>query len=246
MPGPFLCEPSPQRTPVLFQAGASPRGVRFAAAHAEAVFISGPTPEIVRGPVRRLRATAAELGRDPRSIKVFAMVTPVVAETREQADDKLRSYREFVSAEGALALFGGWTGVDLAELDPDEPLRYVQTDANRSALASFTTADPDRTWTPRELADAIGIGGRGPVLTGAPGEIADELERWVAEADIDGFNIAYVTTPGTFTDFARLVVPELRRRGRVPETTTPATLREKLGGTGPLLPPDHPGAAFRR
>lgn len=246
VPGPFLCEPSPQRTPVLFQAGASPRGVRFAAAHAEAVFISGPTPEIVRGPVRRLRATAAELGRDPRSIKVFAMVTPVVAETREQADDKLRSYREFVSAEGALALFGGWTGVDLAELDPDEPLRYVQTDANRSALASFTTADPDRTWTPRELADAIGIGGRGPVLTGAPGEIADELERWVAEADIDGFNIAYVTTPGTFTDFARLVVPELRRRGRVPETTTPATLREKLGGTGPLLPPDHPGAAFRR
>ncbi len=47
-PGPFLCEPSPQRTPMLFQAGASPRGVRFAAAHAEAVFVSGPTPEIVR------------------------------------------------------------------------------------------------------------------------------------------------------------------------------------------------------
>ena len=139
VPGPFLCEPSPQRTPVLFQAGASPRGVRFAAAHAEAVFVSGPTPQIVRGPVRALRTAAAELGRDPGSIKVFTMVTPVVAETHGQAVAKLAEYRKFVSAGGALALFGGWTGVDLAQLDPDDPLRYVETNANRSALASFTT-----------------------------------------------------------------------------------------------------------
>lgn len=62
VPGPFLCEPSPQRTPVLFQAGASPRGVRFAAANAEAAFISGPSPQIVRGPVSALRETAARLG----------------------------------------------------------------------------------------------------------------------------------------------------------------------------------------
>ncbi|GAB2686320.1 LLM class flavin-dependent oxidoreductase [Nocardia thraciensis] len=246
VPGPHLSEPSPQRTPVLFQAGASPRGIRFAAAHAEAVFVSGPTPEVVRGPVRNLRAAAAELGRDPRSIKVFTMLTPIVAETRERALDKLRSYERLVSTEGAFALFGGWTGVDLSELDPDEPLRYVETDANRSALASFTTADPTRAWTPRELARTIGIGGRGPVVTGAPGEVADELERWVDEADVDGFNLAYVTTPGTFADFGRLVVPELRRRGRVPESSAPTTLRERLGGSGPFLAPNHPGAAYRR
>ncbi|MCV7099817.1 LLM class flavin-dependent oxidoreductase [Mycobacterium palustre] len=246
VPGPFLCEPSPQRTPVLFQAGASPRGVKFAAAHAEAVFVSGPTPQVVRGPVRALRAAAAELGRDPRSIKVFTMVTPVVAETRERAVAKLDEYRRFVSRTGALALFGGWTGVDLAELDPDEPLRYVETDANRSALASFTTAAPERTWTVRELAAEIGIGGRGPVLAGSPAEVADELERWVAEADVDGFNVAYVTTPGTFVDFAKYVVPELRRRGRVPDGVPSSTLRERLGGSGPLLPDDHPGAAYRR
>jgi FMN-dependent oxidoreductase (nitrilotriacetate monooxygenase family) len=248
VPGPFLCEPSPQRTPVLFQAGASPRGVRFAAAHAEAVFVSGPTPQIVRGPVRALRTAAAELGRDPGSIKVFTMVTPVVSETHEQAVAKLAEYRKFVSASGALALFGGWTGVDLAQLAPDDPLRYVETNANRSALASFTTAAPERTWTVRELAQEIGIGGRGPVLVGSPAEVADELERWVEEADVDGFNLAYVTTPGTFVDFAKFVVPELRRRGRVPDHpdhNAPSTLRERLGSTGPLLPADHPGAAHR-
>ncbi|MBY8856991.1 LLM class flavin-dependent oxidoreductase [Nocardia sp. CA2R105] len=245
VPGPFLCEPSAQRTPVLFQAGASPRGVRFAAAHAEAVFVSGPTPQVVRGPVRALRAAAAEFGRDPRSIKVFTMVTPIVAETHERAAAKLAEYRKLVSTNGAFALFGGWTGVDLAQLDPDEPLRYTDTDANRSALSSFTTADPDRTWTPRQLAEEIGLGGRGPLLVGDPREVADELERWIAEADVDGFNIAYVTTPGTFADFGRLVVPELRRRGRVPAHPEPGTLRERLGGAGSHLAPDHPGATYR-
>lgn len=38
VPGPHLVEPSPQRTPVLFQAGASEKGKTFAAKHAEAVF----------------------------------------------------------------------------------------------------------------------------------------------------------------------------------------------------------------
>lgn len=243
VPGPFLCEPSPQRTPVLFQAGASPRGVRFAAAHAEAVFVSGPTPEIVAKPVTALRAAAAELGRDPRSIKVFTMLTPIVAETHEQAVAKLDDYRRYVSADGALALFGGWTGVDLAELGPDEPLKYVQTEANRSALASFTTSD--RNWTATELAHEVGLGGRGPVVVGSAREVADELERWVDEAGVDGFNLAYVTTPGTFVDFARHVVPELRRRGRVPDHGERVTLRERLGGGGPLLSADHPGAAYR-
>jgi FMN-dependent oxidoreductase (nitrilotriacetate monooxygenase family) len=245
VPGPFLCEPSPQRTPVLFQAGASPRGLKFAASHAEAVFVSGPGPKVVRRSVDALRAAAAERGRDPRDIKVFTMLTPVVAETSEAAAEKLRSYQELVSVPGAFALFGGWTGVDLAELDADEPLTYADSDANRSALASFTTADPDRAWTPRDLAGFIGLGGRAPVVSGSPAEVADELERWVTEADVDGFNLAYTTTPGTFADFARLVVPELRARGRVPAERRPGTLRENLGGDNPRLSANHPGAGYR-
>ncbi|MDT0470376.1 5,10-methylene tetrahydromethanopterin reductase, partial [Streptomyces sp. DSM 41699] len=80
---------------------------------------------------------------------------------------------------------------------------------------------------------------------GSPTEVADELERWVDEAGVDGFNLAYVTTPGTFVDFARHVVPELRRRGRLPDQAERTTLRERLGGAGPLLVPGHPGAAYR-
>jgi FMN-dependent oxidoreductase (nitrilotriacetate monooxygenase family) len=42
VPGFNLSEPSPQRTPVLYQAGASRRGKDFAAKHAECVFVSAP------------------------------------------------------------------------------------------------------------------------------------------------------------------------------------------------------------
>ena len=83
------------------------------------------------------------------------------------------------------------------------------------------------------------------MVVGSAREVADELERWVDEAGVDGFNLAYVTTPGTFVDFARHVVPELRRRGRVPDHGERVTLRERLGGGGPLLSADHPGAAYR-
>ena len=247
VPGPFLCEPSPQRTPVLFQAGASPRGSRFAGTHAEAVFVSGPNPAVVRRSVDAVRARAAEAGRDPRSVKVFTMLTAIAADTDAAAEAKRRSYLEYASHEGAMALFGGWTGVDLAGADPGQRLEYVETDATRSALASFTTADPDRAWTVGELARFIAIGGRGPVVVGSGATVADELERWVEEADVDGFNLAYAVTPGTFADFVEHVVPELRRRGRAQSEYAAPTLRENLGtAPGPLLADDHPGARHRR
>src|SRR5262249_57311790 len=95
---------------------------------------------------------------------------------------------------------------------PGEPLRYIETEAMRGALAAFTSAETRRTWTVRELAEHVAIGGRGPVLVGGPKEVADQLIAWVEETDIDGFNLAYAVMPETFTDFIQLVVPELQRR----------------------------------
>ena len=54
-----LCEPSPQRTPVLYQAGASERGRRFAGTHAECVFVNGSSPAVVAALAADLRARAA-------------------------------------------------------------------------------------------------------------------------------------------------------------------------------------------
>jgi FMN-dependent oxidoreductase (nitrilotriacetate monooxygenase family) len=241
-----LCEPSPQRTPVLYQAGASSRGRQFAAQHAECVFINGPSKKIVGNIVADIRRRAAECGRDPAQVLIFTMLTVITAATHDAAHDKLGDYLDYVSEEGALALMSGWTGVDFSALPPDEPVRFDGGQAMTSALEAFTIADPERSWTVREIARHAAIGGRGPVLVGAPTEVADELQAWVAETDVDGFNLAYAVTPETFTDIVDLVVPELQRRGVYKLDYAPGTLREKLFRAGHArLPANHPAARVR-
>jgi len=247
VPGVFLSEPSPQRTPLIFQAGSSASGLEFAARHAEAVFFSETRPEVLKPKVRKIRETAERMGRDPAAIAMIPLLTVVTAATDEEAKAKYADYRRYASYDGALALYGGWSGLDLSGYEPDQPLRYVETEAVRSAVEGFTTADPARDWTPREIARFLGLGGRGPVVVGGPAAVADEMERWVAEADVDGFNLAYVITPGTFADVIEHVVPELQRRGSYRTAYEGTTLRENFLGAGQQrLRDDHPGARFRR
>jgi FMN-dependent oxidoreductase (nitrilotriacetate monooxygenase family) len=245
VPGIHLCEPSPQRTPVIWQAGASARGQRFSATHAECVFVSAPTRKVLAGFVRDIRTAVAQAGRDPHAVRIFAMFTVVVDATAEAAQRKFDDYRACVDVDGALALMSGWTGVDLSKLAPDTVLRWVERDAGRSALESFTRADPDREWTVGEIAQWVGIGGRGPVVVGDPVQVVDEMEAWVDATDIDGFNLTYVVMPGTFADVVEFVVPELQRRGRYKTTYRPGTLREKLFGGGARLGAGHPAGRWR-
>lgn len=245
--GVHLCEPSPQRTPVLYQAGSSSRGRAFAAQHAECVFVNGPSRQVVKPIVADLRARAAEAGRAPDDLRIFSLATVIVGRDEAEARAKYDDYRQYVSPEGALALFSGWTGVDFSRYRLDDELEHIRTDAIHSAIDSFTVDDPDRRWTVRELAQKVGIGGRSPVLVGAPGQIADALIAWADETGVDGFNLAYVVMPETFRDFVDLVVPELQKRGRYKREYRPGTLREKLYGQGRArLPDSHPAARYRR
>ncbi|MBK3630828.1 LLM class flavin-dependent oxidoreductase [Streptomyces sp. MBT49] len=247
VPGIALFEPSIQRTPVLYQAGASPAGQRFAARHAEGVFLSAYRPNIARGMVDAVRALAVEEGRDPYSLKFFSIATVVTAPTDDAARAKYRDYRRYASLEGSLARYSALLGIDLSALDPDQPLRYADTEGIRGLLAVFTRLDPDRTWTPREIGEFVGVGGGGPVLVGSPATVADELEHWMEVGDLDGFNIADPVAPAGLRDFVDLVVPELQQRGRVWTQYEGTTLREHIHSAGRTrLPADHPGHAHRR
>ena len=238
-----LCEPSPQRTPLLYQAGSSPRGRRFAGRHAECVFVSGPSPKVIAPRVAAIRAEAVAAGREARDILVFALATVIVAETDHAARALHAEYAAHISPEGALALMSGWVGVDLSTYGLDEIIRHVENDAGRSALENITRADPDRTWTVRDVAQHVGIGGIGPLLVGGPATVADAMEAWVAATGVDGFNLCYVAAHETFAAVADLLVPELRRRGRYKHEYAPGTLREKLFGPGRArLAASHPGA----
>ncbi len=245
VPGIHLCEPSPQRTPVLYQAGASSRGKQFAAEHAECVFVASPSKILLKKTVADIRRRAAEAGRDPRKVLVFNLLTVIVGETDAQAQAKWQDYTSYTSYEGALALISGWTGIDFSEYQPDQVLKHIHTNAIQSAVETFSTADPNKQWTVKELADWVGIGGFGPLLVGSAQTVADELQAWVEETDVDGFNLAYALAHETFADVVELLVPELQKRGVYKKEYTPGTLREKLFGEGPRLPQNHPAADYR-
>ncbi|BAI73599.1 hypothetical protein AZL_a00680 (plasmid) [Azospirillum sp. B510] len=239
-----LVHPSPQRTPFLFQAGASAIGRAFAAAHAEAVFVNGHTKALVAETVRDIRQRAVGFGRDPQDIKIFLGASVIVGATDAAAEDRRRDYERYVDAEGTLALMSGWSGIDLSAYGLDEPIRAVQGNAMRSLIEAITTRSPDRAWTVRDLARFDQVGGRGAFLVGSPATVADDIRAWVEETDIDGFNLVRLVEPENLEAIVDLLVPELQKRGLFKTEYADGPLRQKLTGR-PRLPDSHPAAAFR-
>jgi FMN-dependent oxidoreductase (nitrilotriacetate monooxygenase family) len=245
VPGFHLCEPSPQRTPLIYQAGASGRGRRFAARHAEGMFILATSLNQARQITEDIRNLAEQQGRTRDSIKICMLLTVVTGPTDEAAERKYQEYLSYASPEGMLALYGGWTGIDFSKLDPDEPLQALENDSLRTTLESLTHG-LEKKFTVRDVIRERCIGGLGPVLVGGPKKVADELERWVDEGGVDGFNLAYAVTPATTTDFIDFVIPELRKRGRVQTSYKPGTFRQKMIGTlDGMVEKTHPANQFR-
>ena len=246
VPGAALTEPSPQRTPLIFQAGASSRGQAFAGRHAEAVFIGGLRPDLTRYVTDKIREQAEEQGRHRDDVKIYAMLSVVVDETEEKAQEKYREYLSYVNLEASQAIIGGWSGVDLSQFDEDEALNYIKTDSIQSFLTPFTLQSKDKKWTREEIAKHCALGGMGDVIVGSPESVADQLETWVDEGGLDGINLAYHVSPGSFEDFVEYVVPELQKRGRYRTEYEGNTLRENIFGKGHTKVADsHPAAKYR-
>jgi len=131
VPGPHICQAISQRTPVLMQAGTSSSGRRFAAKNAEAIFVAGHSPSVVAKSVQDIRVQAKEFGCDTAAVKFLAMICPVLGKTEEEAKAKYEEYLSYGSEDGAFALFGGWTGIDLSKYGDDEELRQVESNAIR-------------------------------------------------------------------------------------------------------------------
>ncbi|VFR23525.1 Coenzyme F420-dependent N5,N10-methylene tetrahydromethanopterin reductase and related flavin-dependent oxidoreductases [plant metagenome] len=240
--GYHLSEPSPQRTPVLYQAGSSGRGQRFAARHAECVFISPPSKEVGRKIVRDLREQVAQAGRHPDDVKIFMGAAVVVAPTHAEARDKHAEYLGHAAPEAGLAHFSASTGIDYGRYGLDDPVGYGPT----NAIESATRVAREHNWTRRDLLAQFSLGGRYPAIVGDPATVADALQDWVRETGVDGFNLSRIVTPESYSDFIDLVVPVLQDRGVYKTAYEPGTLRQKLFGQGDRLPARHEGAHHRR
>ncbi|KAF6795838.1 xenobiotic compound family [Colletotrichum sojae] len=252
---PFLTDPSPQRTPVLFQAGTSPAGIKFGSTHAEGIFVAGLSPHVVAPRVKAIREAAAAAGRDPSSVKVFAMITPIVGKDEADARRKHEEALSHVLVEGGLAQFSASTGIDVSRFDLDRELTEHDIEGHLQRVHSSLynlryRGDDVPKLTPRNLGTVAAIGGNGAMPVGTAAQVADVFQEWVDVADVDGFNVGYVVTPGSFEDAVEYLVPELRRRGLLPEAIpddAPApTFREQIYGLGQTgLRSDHPGYKYK-
>ncbi|MDQ0322009.1 FMN-dependent oxidoreductase (nitrilotriacetate monooxygenase family) [Pararhizobium capsulatum DSM 1112] len=239
--GYHLSEPSRQRTPVLYQAGTSGRGQQFAARHAECVFISSPDTNVARAASRSIRQGAVAQGRRAEDIRIFAGITVVVDRTEKAAQEKYEDYVRYASPEAGLAHFSAGTGIDFSQYELDEPITYgkgnfVQTSVDLAR---------ERGWTKRSILSGMELGGRYPLIIGSPEQVADALETWIDNGEVDGFNLARTVTPESYEDFIDLVVPVLQQRGRYKTAYGEGSLRKRLFGEGNRLPDRHTGATFR-
>ena len=237
--GPHLPSPSPQRTPLLYQAGSSASGRSFAARNAEATFIIAPSPAIARQQIDETRRLAVEAGRLAEDITFYQGLSFVIGDTEAEAAAKAAEYEQYVSIDGYLA-HNALVDKTGRAYDPDTRLVDVQTDTMKGFSEWVRKAVTDHEPTIRDAALVIS---RSTRIVGTPEQIADRLVEW-QDAGVDGINVINWVLPGSFEEFAEKVLPILRQRGLAQTEYAPGTLREKLFGRA-HLDERHPAARYR-
>lgn len=236
-----LCEPSPQRTPVLYQAGTSSKGSAFAARHAECIFIAAPDKPSAKATAETLRAQAVAQGRRPDDIKILMGLSVITGKTEAEARDKAEDYRRYASPEAGLAHFSASLGVDLKKFGDDDPIGLGPVNAIQSASDTAR----QKGWTKAKLLKTLGLGGRYPLIVGDPDQVAQDMASWIEEGGVDGFNLTRTVVPESFEDFVRFAVPALQERGLYKTSYAEGTLRQKIFGEGDRLPARHAASHFR-
>jgi long-chain alkane monooxygenase len=233
--GYFGAPPTPQRSPVIFQAGTSPKGREFAARHAECVFVQATTPELTARHVADIHRRASAHGRATGSVLTMVGLTAIVAETSGEAHRLAAEFDEMQTDDVVATLYAGNTGIDLLSLDPDRTLHQVLDSGGpvgqmgTSNIERFLGSDAGAAPTVREIIDDLkGRGTRGFRVVGGTREVADQIEALAEATGVDGFLLEPVFGTRDVATFGELVLPELRARGRLTTPDAGATLRTRL------------------
>lgn len=246
VPGIHQNEPSPQRVPVLFQAGTSEDGRQFATRNAEAIFFWPQNVQGARAVVDNMTARLNSSGRSPGDMHYFIHTNFVVGSTEAEARRKDEEALEYLSSETNLAFMSGTMGADLAEIELDSPVGDFDTNAVQGVAKALAEAAPDKSWTFREVVVALTRNR----IVGGPESIADQLTEW-RDAGVTGVNVGSITGAWDINDFADYVAPVLQERGLMQKEYAAGTLREKMfagtaSASGPRLNERHPAASFRQ
>ncbi|MEU9291479.1 NtaA/DmoA family FMN-dependent monooxygenase [Streptomyces sp. NPDC048275] len=239
--GPHIVTPSPQRTPVLFQAGSSTAGRAFAARHAEGAFVLCLHPAAMRTASAKMKPLLEAEGRSLDDLVMVQGMSFVVGSTEEEAKRKAAELDQYLDTEVLKARVSRDLGIDLGGVQADQPLDTIKTDYVQGIITLLQEAVPDGRPKVRDLPMLYSVR-----VVGTPEQIADELQVW-QDAGMGGINVAAQAVPGTIAEFVDHVVPVLQKRGLAKREYAPGTLREKLfPGRPARLEGTHPGASYRR
>lgn len=219
--------PSAQRRPVLFQAGSSGRGQRFAMKHAEVVFAIQPNLGSMKRFMAEFHALAAETGVR-RAPGVTFGIQPIIGGTEEEARAKLNGLIDRIPPEASIARLSGSMGVDFSGMELDQPLAEMQTQGSQGLMKAFSTAVGDKPLTLRDVAIRWGLAVGMPQLVGSPEQVADQIETIWRETGCHGFNVTPHVMPSSVEDFVDQVVPILQKRGVYRTEYEGKTFRENL------------------
>lgn len=228
--GPLALGRSRQGQPVIFQAGISEEGRDLGAQIAEAIFAGVDSFEDAQSYYADLKARAAAYGRDPDLITIMPGLSPIIAETDEEAQAKADELHGKLDLDKLLVQLGRvFNYHDFRQYPLDEPFPDVSTltlNSYKGHAEKIIRAAKDQKLSLREAAYRFGIWRTG--FVGSPQTIADEIERWFTGRAVDGF-ILRVTRPKDFALFREKVVPLLQARGLFRIEYEHDTLRGHLG-----------------
>jgi FMN-dependent oxidoreductase (nitrilotriacetate monooxygenase family) len=218
--------PSRQGRPVLFQAGSSGRGQRFAVQHADVVFAIQPHMTGMKTFMQQLQAAAREANAEVP--KVTFGVQPILGNTEDEAKRRLEELTVRIPLEAALSRLSGSLGVDFSEMELDLPLEEQKTQGSQGLMKAMSASFENRRFTLREAAVRWGLAVGMPQLVGTPAQVADQLEAIWRETGCHGFNVTPTITPASVEEFVDEVVPILQRRGIFRTSYAGETFRDNL------------------
>jgi alkanesulfonate monooxygenase SsuD/methylene tetrahydromethanopterin reductase-like flavin-dependent oxidoreductase (luciferase family) len=215
--------PSPQGRPVLFQAGSSGRGQRFAVKHADAIFAIQPNAAAMK----KLRLSLEEAA-EGQPVRLTCGIHVVLGGTEEEAQRKYRALVDRIPIDAALTRLSGSLGVDFSKFELDKPLKEMYTDASQGLMKSAMVAVAGGEATLREASLRWAVAAGCPPVVGTAEQVADKMEQLWRESGCYGFNITPSVTPEYVTDFVDQVVPILQQRGIFRREYTGKTFRDNL------------------
>jgi FMN-dependent oxidoreductase (nitrilotriacetate monooxygenase family) len=235
---PLVSGRSPQGVPAIAQAGASAPGRRLAAQHSDVIVGVAQSVAGMKQYRDDVRATMVELGRNPDDCKVLFLVTPMLADTQEEAELKRAAIQRYAEAnvELELADIGKRMDIDLSVLPMDEPLGEehlgaLHTTGHISYLEKFVKSAKGRTLRQMGIDSYVSGNWAEMDLFGTVETVADKLEAIMAEVGGDGFLFTQGNgnhTTRYMVEVAEGLVPELQRRGLTRREYTRSTLKGHL------------------